>query len=474
MGRSAGGLCQPCAPARRCFAIRDASQTSNTPDARAAQDDRCAITGEITMDTGQFLSALLAIVVIDLVLAGDNAIVIALAARGLPPHLQKRAIVWGAVGAIAVRSVMTALVVWLLKIPGLLLLGGALLVWIAYRLLVPDESEHGGHDSPAVTTFWAAMRTIVIADALMGLDNVLAVAGAAHGSYLLVVTGLVISIPIVVWGSTLVLKIVDRYPGVVYLGSGVLVLTAVKMMSGEPAIQPWLREAPISVALAYLLIPLVLWAGFARNHRQLESRIHARLAEFGRQLPLRASQNPASIAVPATEGEPKMLKVLVPVDGSPNALLAVRHAIDEYRRHHELEVHLLNVQPTLSRHIARFVSQHDRTSWHQEQATQRMATAVTLLEQTGVPHQAHWTVGDRAAEICTAATRLSAHHIVMGTARKSSITRMFEDSVTNKVLAHTSVPVEVVTGDAVSKWERWGVPAGALGLGGLFLFAAID
>ncbi len=427
------------------------------------------------MDASQFLSALLAIIVIDLVLAGDNAIVIALAARALPPHLQKRAIIWGAVGAIAVRTLMTVIVVWLLKIPGLLLAGGAMLVWIAYHLLLPDENDGSEHSSPAATTFWGAMRTIVIADALMGLDNVLAVAGAAHGSYLLVVAGLVISIPIVVWGSTLVLKLVDRYPGVVYFGSGVLVLTAVKMMTSEPVIQPWLREAPLSTALAYLLIPLVLWIGFVKNHRQLESRIHARLAAFDRQLPLRASQ---AAAAPTdtldTEGEPRMLKVLVPVDGSANALRAVQQTVGEYRRHHELEVHLLNVQPPLSRHIARFVSQHDRSSWHQDQATASMASAVALLSQSGVPHQVHWTVGDRAAEICAAAQRLSVHHIVMGTARKSSITRMLEDSVTNKVLESTPVPVEVVAGDAVSKWERWGLPAGGLGLGGLLLFAAID
>src|SRR6187402_1242168 len=166
------------------------------------------------MEASQFISALLAIIVIDLVLAGDNAIVIALAARALPQHLQKRAIIWGAVGAIGVRTLMTVIVVWLLKIPGLLLAGGAMLVWIAYHLLLPDESDSSGHDAPVATTFWAAMRTIVIADALMGLDNVLAVAGAAHGSYLLVVVGLLISVPIVVWGSTVVLKVVDRFPGV--------------------------------------------------------------------------------------------------------------------------------------------------------------------------------------------------------------------------------------------------------------------
>ena len=132
----------------------------------------------------EFFSALLAIVVIDLVLAGDNAIVIAMAARNLPPHLQKKAIVWGAVGAIAVRSAMTLVVVYLLKIPGLMLVGGLLLVWIAYKLLNPGKEDGDGHDH-ASTNFWGAMKTIVIADAVMGLDNVLAVAGASHGSYVL-------------------------------------------------------------------------------------------------------------------------------------------------------------------------------------------------------------------------------------------------------------------------------------------------
>src|SRR5215210_6233297 len=119
-------------------------------------------------------SALLAIVLIDLVLAGDNAIVIALAARNLPSHLQKKAIVWGTVGAIFVRSLMTIGVVWLLQIPGLMLVGGLGLIWIAYKLLVPSDGheEHGG---ASATTFWGAMRTIVIADALMGIDNVLGV-----------------------------------------------------------------------------------------------------------------------------------------------------------------------------------------------------------------------------------------------------------------------------------------------------------
>jgi YjbE family integral membrane protein len=176
-------------------------------------------------------SALLAIILIDLVLAGDNAIVIALAARNLPPHLQKKAIMWGTVGAIAVRSAMTLIVVWLLKIPGLMLIGGLGLVWIAYKLLVDTGGDE--HDGPAASTFWGAMKTIVIADALMGIDNVLGVAGAANGSMTLVILGLLISVPIVVYGSQLVLKLVERFPIIIQLGAAVLAFTAAKMIIGE-------------------------------------------------------------------------------------------------------------------------------------------------------------------------------------------------------------------------------------------------
>jgi nucleotide-binding universal stress UspA family protein len=320
----------------------------------------------------------------------------------------------------------------------------------------------------------------------MGLDNVLAVAGAAHGSYLLVVTGLVISVPIVVWGSTLVLKVVDRFPAVVYVGAGVLVWTAVKMISGEPLLKPWLEATPLLGALAYLAIPIVLGLGFVRNHRHLESRIHARLASPAHAWPKRATgasvvdvgvaEAPAGLSTPIpatgpTEGALPVLNILVPVDGSPNALRAVRHAIAEYRRHHELVLHLLNVQPRVSRHAARFVSRADREGWLNDRADAAMAGAVALLTQAGVPHRTHRAIGARAEQICRAASRLEVHHIVMGTARSNSITRMLEDSVTHRVLETSPVPVEVVTGDAVSRWERWGLPAGVLGLGGLLVIA---
>lgn len=182
-------------------------------------------------------SALAAIILIDLVLAGDNAIVIALAARRLPHHLQRRAIVWGTVGAIVVRTLMTVGVVWLLKIPGLMLVGGLGLLWIAYKLLADGEGDDA-HEEGGATTFWGAMKTIVIADALMGVDNVLGVAGAAQGSFDLVVLGLLISVPIVVFGSAVVLKLVQRWPVIIQLGAGVLAFTAAKMIVNEPLLDP--------------------------------------------------------------------------------------------------------------------------------------------------------------------------------------------------------------------------------------------
>jgi YjbE family integral membrane protein len=205
-------------------------------------------------------SALLAIILIDLVLAGDNAIVIALASRNLPPHLQKKAIAWGTVGAIAVRSVMTVGVVWLLKIPGLMLVGGLGLLWIAYKLLADQNDK--SHDGPVATTFWGAMKTIVVADALMGIDNVLGVAGAAHGSFDLVIIGLLVSVPIVVFGSTVVLKLVERFPVIIKIGAAVLAFTAAKMIVSEPLLDP-LYGGPQSLPSLQTLQTIAEYATYA-------------------------------------------------------------------------------------------------------------------------------------------------------------------------------------------------------------------
>ncbi|MFD0715809.1 TerC family protein [Paenibacillus sp. GCM10027626] len=218
--------------------------------------------------TAEFWSALLAIVIIDLVLAGDNAIVIGLSARNLPKDQQKKVIIWGTVGAIIVRSLLTLAVVWLLKIPGLLMVGGALLIWIAYKLLTEEKN----HDVKSAVNIFAAIKTIIIADTVMGLDNVLAVAGAAHGDFLLVVLGLLVSVPIVVWGSTLILKWVERFPVIIYVGAGVLAWTASKMIVDEPFAKTFFSENPIlKWGLIVIIVAGVLLMGLLKKQKQKQT-----------------------------------------------------------------------------------------------------------------------------------------------------------------------------------------------------------
>ena len=201
--------------------------------------------------SAEFFSALLAIIVIDLVLAGDNAIVIGMAARNLPKEHQKGVILWGTIGAIIIRAVATLAVVWLLKVPGLLLVGGLFLIWIAYKLLVEEKC----HDLKSACNRMEAIRTIIIADAVMGLDNVLAVAGSAHGSFLLVVLGLLISVPIMVWGSTMIIKWIERYPVIIFIGAGVIAFTAAKMIVDEPFLAGFFAANPM---VKYLLMLAVV------------------------------------------------------------------------------------------------------------------------------------------------------------------------------------------------------------------------
>jgi YjbE family integral membrane protein len=417
----------------------------------------------------QFFTALMAIIVIDLLLAGDNAIVIALAARRLPGHLQKRAIVWGMFGAVAVRSAMTLVVVWLLQIPGLLLVGGLALVWIAYRLLLPDPDEgKNHHEENAPTGFWGAMRTIVIADAVMGLDNVLGVAGAAHGSYLLVVLGLLISIPIVVWGSSLLLRWVERFPVIVYIGAGVLAWTAAKMLVSEPLLAPvFAYNAAIAPLLYMVLVAGVLWAGFVKNHRQLESRIKARLDELAR------TETGGRATIPSSPGD-AMHRILVPVVGTSSDDYAIRLVVNTFLADSALEVHLLNVRTPLSRHVAQFLGRETRDEFHREEAEKALQRSRALLEQHRIPYSVHVRKGDRARAIADEAKRLKCDRIVMTTARKNSLTRMIEDSTTNRVLELTNVPVEIVAGDQISKLERFGIPFGLATALAVLLAAASD
>lgn len=218
-----------------------------------------------------FLTGLASIVVIDLVLAGDNAVVIALAARRLSRHLQTRAIFWGTFGAVFVRIAMTIGVVYLLKLPGLMLAGGIVLIPIACNLLLQNDVHADPHVHEA-TSLWAAIRTIILADALMGLDNVLGIAGAAKGHVELVVIGLFISVPLVVWGSTLILKLMQRFPVIVYVGAATIAWTAARMIGHDHLVHGWFAaQAWTQWLLDVLLVVGVCGGGYLasryRRHR---------------------------------------------------------------------------------------------------------------------------------------------------------------------------------------------------------------
>lgn len=189
----------------------------------------------------ELIWALGAIILIDVVLGGENAIVIAMASRRLPTDLRKRAMLWGTVGAVGVRFACVAALTYLLMIPGLRLIGGLALLYIAWTLVKPNSSE-SEHEVQAASTFWGAMATIIWADAVMGLDNALAIAGAAGGNWWLIIFGLLVSVPIILFGSTMVARIMERWPKTISVGAAVLVVVAAQMIWAEPLLQDLLRK----------------------------------------------------------------------------------------------------------------------------------------------------------------------------------------------------------------------------------------
>lgn len=211
----------------------------------------------------QFFMALGSIILLDILLGGDNAVVIAMAANKLPGNLRRKAILIGTGGAVVIRLVMTLIAVWLLTIPFLQALGGLILLPIAVKLLVPAEQEE---NVTASDSLMGAIKTIIIADAAMGVDNVLAIAGASHGSFLLVACGFLISIPIIVGGSTIIGKLMDRFPVILYVGAGLLGWTAGSMIGHDKILGTLMQQmagtwAPMTlqIVLAAGVIAIGLW-----------------------------------------------------------------------------------------------------------------------------------------------------------------------------------------------------------------------
>jgi YjbE family integral membrane protein len=223
--------------------------------------------------TPQFWMGLLTIIWVNIILSGDNAVVIALAARSLPAHQQKKAVLWGAGAAVVMRIVLTVVAVELLKFPYLKLTGGALLVWIAVKLLVPEDGGDDGIESSS--NMWGAIKTILIADLVMSLDNVIGVAAAAKGSILLLVLGLLISIPLVIFGATMLMRLMERWPVIITIGAAILGWVAGEMAVTDPVVAQWVNDnagwlhwvAPAAGAVLVVIIGKWLGTRAEREHK---------------------------------------------------------------------------------------------------------------------------------------------------------------------------------------------------------------
>lgn len=219
--------------------------------------------------SSQFLAGLVAIIIVDLVLAGDNAVVIALASQKLPLELRKKAIYFGTLGAVLIRVVMTLVATYLLQIPFLEAIGGLILIPIAFKLLKPKHEESHSQDHVVPMSFAAAIRTIIIADAAMGIDNVLAIAGVAHGDMLLVLIGLAISIPIVVKGSQIIASLMDRLPILIIVGAGILGYTAGKMIIHDDIVGGYLLgiSSYFEIIVPVLLVIMIIIYGLQMQNK---------------------------------------------------------------------------------------------------------------------------------------------------------------------------------------------------------------
>ena len=264
--------------------------------------------------TPVFWTGLLAIIGVNIVLSGDNAVVIALAARSLPPEQQKRAVAIGSAAAVVMRIILTIIAVEMLRWPYLKIIGSVLLLWIAVQLMQP-EAEDDGAGGKVSATLGAAIRTILIADLVMSLDNVLAVAAAAKGSIMLLVAGLAISIPMVVFGSTMLLKLMERFPIIITLGAGLLGWVAGDMATTDPAVKdwvasraPWLHEAAEVLGAGFVVL-----MGSMLSYREL-----ARRAAVRAQVPGMAPVAPVAVASGVFN------RVLLPVDSSDSAAHAMQ------------------------------------------------------------------------------------------------------------------------------------------------------
>ncbi len=386
----------------------------------------------------QFWIAVFQIIAIDIVLGGDNAVVIALACRRLPERQRNLGIMWGVAGAIGLRVVLIFFALQLLSVPFLKVVGAVLLVWIGIKMMQPEHDGEGGHNVEASGTLLGAIKTVIIADAVMSLDNVIAIAGAAKGSLGLVIFGLVVSVPIIVWGSKFVLKLMDRYPVVIVLGGALLGWIAGDMTVTDVALKDWMTAN----------VPGVKWAGPLLGAlfvivvgKWLASRANAKrpsLVELGKKS-----------AAPSVEAlaSGRLNRILLPVDASDNAARAVDHVLKIRARHPTpelLDIQLINVQRAVTGDISQFIARETLEDYHLENSAKALARARKMLEDAGVKFTEHMLVGKPWDVISEYARTHLCDLIVMGARGQGSHTGALLGSVGLGVAQRSSIPVLLV------------------------------
>ena len=392
------------------------------------------------LSTPQFWIAVGQIIMIDILLGGDNAVVIALACRKLPPKQRTQGILWGTAGAIVLRIVLIFFALQLLAIPFLKIVGALLLVWIGVKLLVPEHED--GHASiEGSDKLWGAVKTVIVADFVMSVDNVIAIAGAAEASggdhgMALVIFGVLVSIPIIVWGSQMVIKLMDRFPVIITLGGMLLgwiagtmtvtdpVLVNPDVVPGFPKIEAgdMLRYgAGITGALLVLALGRFITARKARGEVPTE-------------------------AVAAPTAATRLRRMLLAVDGSSVSDRATQHVIDmrqDLADPATLELHLLNVQRPVSGDVSSFVASKSLEEYYAELGDKALASARALLDAAGIGYEAHRRVGPPGETIAKEAQARRCDLIVMGTKGAGAAAALM-GSVAQSALEHAGVPVMLV------------------------------
>jgi YjbE family integral membrane protein len=392
--------------------------------------------------TPAFWLAVGQIIMIDILLGGDNAVVIALACRRLPAKQRTQGILWGTAGAIVLRIILIFFALTLLAIPFLKLVGALLLVWIGVKLLLPEHDD-GHANIEGSDKLWGAVKTVIVADLVMSVDNVIAIAGAAESSgsdhgMALVIFGVLVSIPIIVWGSQMVIKLMDRFPVIITAGGMLLGWIAGTMAVGDPAVAnpdhwQWVPKLPQTDTVKY-------GAGIAGALLVLV---------LGKWIAARQAKPAAVAAAGAAPAAPtgRMRRILLAVDGSEPSARAVQHVLamrGEFRDPAAVEVHLLNVQYPVPGDVSSFVNKETLQDYHRERADEAMAGAREALRSAGLPFKDIQRVGSPGQTIAEVAQAEQCDLVVMGTRGQGMAGSALLGSVAQAALEHSTVPVLLV------------------------------